>query len=298
MKPSSILTTVTLAISPLAAAPATGRDLLARENLTAWCVVPFDAKKRGPEERAEMLRRLGFQRFAYDWREENVVEFDAELAALKKHGVPLVAWWFPTDANDAHARLILEATKRHGIHPQLWVMGAGGPTRNPQEQTQRIAREATRIRTIVELATPYGCAVQLYNHNGWFGQPDHQIAVIEHLRGEGIESVGMVYNFSHGHGDIADFAAIWERMQCYVVAVNITGMVQGGEESIIPPGQGDHELEMLRIISASGWRGPVGVIAEQGGDAEITLGNGLLGVDWLRKELAQPGSGGARPVLR
>ena len=34
------------------------------ENLTAWRVVPFDAKKRGPEERAEMLQRPGFKRFA------------------------------------------------------------------------------------------------------------------------------------------------------------------------------------------------------------------------------------------
>ena len=34
--------------------------IFARTNLVAWCIVPFDAKKRGPEERAEMLSRLGF----------------------------------------------------------------------------------------------------------------------------------------------------------------------------------------------------------------------------------------------
>src|SRR5436189_78611 len=32
-------------------APADPAVLFARKNLTAWCVVPFDAKKRGPEER-------------------------------------------------------------------------------------------------------------------------------------------------------------------------------------------------------------------------------------------------------
>src|SRR5687768_9449389 len=37
-----------------------------RENLVAWCIVPFDSTKRGPEERAAMLDRLGFRRFAYD----------------------------------------------------------------------------------------------------------------------------------------------------------------------------------------------------------------------------------------
>ena len=36
-------------------------DVLRRENLVAWCIVPFDAKKRGPAERAAMLkaRRTG-----------------------------------------------------------------------------------------------------------------------------------------------------------------------------------------------------------------------------------------------
>ena len=28
-----------------------------RGNLVAWCIVPFDAKKRGPEERAVMATR-------------------------------------------------------------------------------------------------------------------------------------------------------------------------------------------------------------------------------------------------
>jgi sugar phosphate isomerase/epimerase len=267
--------------------------LFDRQNLTAWCVVPFDAKKRGPEERAAMLQRLGFQNFAYDWRAKDVPTFDAEVEALKKHGVNLVAWWFPTDAGDPSARTILEVIKRQGIHPQLWVMGSGSPTKTETEQVQRTDQEAERIRKIVELAAPYGCKVELYNHNGWFGQPDNEVAVIERLKRKGVSGVGMVYNFSHGHGDIADFPAIWKRIQPYVVAVNVTGMAMHG--GIIPPSQGDKELEMMRIIQQSGWRGPIGLIAEQGGDAEVTLDNNLRGLDWLKKELARPGSGGERP---
>ncbi len=267
--------------------------LFDRQNLTAWCVVPFDARKRGPEQRADMLQRLGFKNFAYDWRPKDVPTFDAEVEAVNKHGLKLVAWWFPTDAGDPMARIILEVIKRHDIHPQLWVMGSGSPTRTEAEQRQRTDQEAERIRKIVELATPYGCPVELYNHNGWFGQPDNEVAVIERLKQKGVTGVGMVYNFSHGHGDVADFPAIWKRMQPYVVAVNVTGMVRSGR--LIPPSQGDHELEMLRTIQQSGWRGPVGLIAEQGGDAEVTLGNNLRGLDWLRQELAHPGSGGERP---
>jgi hypothetical protein len=53
---------------------------------------------------------------------------------------------------------------------------------------------------------------------------------------------------------------------------------------------------MMRTIQDSGWVGPVGLIAERGGDAKVTLGNDLLGLDWLAAELRQPGSGGSRPL--
>jgi len=269
------------------------RGLFDHENLTAWCVVPFDAKKRGPEERAEMLQRLGFRNFAYDWRAKDVPNFGAEVEAMKRHGINLVAWWFPTEAADLTAQIILEVIKRHSIHPQLWVMGSGSPTSTDLEQKQRIDQEAERICKLVELARPYGCQVELYNHNAWFGQPDNEVAVIERLKQKGVNGVGMVYNFSHGHRDVADFPAIWKRIRPYVVAVNVTGMVI--DERLLPPSQGEHELEMLRTIQESGWHGPIGLIAEQGGDAEVTLSTNLRGLDWLTKELDRPGSGGQGP---
>jgi len=84
-------------------------------------------------------------------------------------------------------------------------------------------------------------------------------------------------------------------MQPYVVAVNVTGMVENGERKIMPPSQGEFELGMLRVIVDSGWHGTIGLIAEQGGDAEVTLGNYLRGLEWCKKELTQPGSGGPKP---
>ncbi len=53
--------------------------LFARDNLIAWCIVPFDSKKRKPEERAAMLEKLGFKHFAYDWRADDIPTFDAEI---------------------------------------------------------------------------------------------------------------------------------------------------------------------------------------------------------------------------
>src|SRR5262245_10516400 len=91
--------------------PAGSAGLFARSNLVAWCIVPFDGKKRDPEERAQMLERLGFKLFAYDYRAEHIPTFDAEMDALKRHQITLMAWWFPTTLND-EAKLILDVLKR------------------------------------------------------------------------------------------------------------------------------------------------------------------------------------------
>src|SRR5262245_20190050 len=85
------------------AAPA---DLCSPDNLVAWCIVPFDAKKRDPEQRAEMLQRLGFRHYAYDWRAEHVPTFDAEILATQKREIEFTAWWFPQKLDD-NARKIL-----------------------------------------------------------------------------------------------------------------------------------------------------------------------------------------------
>jgi hypothetical protein len=73
-----------LGLTLVSAAPP---EIFARTNLVAWCIVPFDARKRGPEERAQMLDRLGIKRLAYDWRAEHVPTFDAEMEACQRHGI-------------------------------------------------------------------------------------------------------------------------------------------------------------------------------------------------------------------
>src|SRR6185369_2139908 len=178
--------------------PSRGENVFRRDNLIAWCIVPFDAKRRGPEERAAMLQRLGFKHFAYDYRAEHVPTFDAEIFACKKHGVSLDAWWFPGTLND-EAKHILEVCRRNDIRPQLWVSGGGEPTKSPEEQQRRIEQEAARLRPIAEVAAKQGMQVGLYNHGGWFGEPENQIAIIEKLK---LPNVGIVYNLHHGHDQV------------------------------------------------------------------------------------------------
>ncbi len=257
--------------------------LFAQENLVAWCIVPFDAKKRDPEERAQMLVRLGIRKLAYDWRDEHVPSFDAECEAMKRHGITIEAWWFPAALNPT-AQKILDVLQRHKIPAQLWV-SIGDPAPNASQE-EKVAAAAAIIRPIAEAAARIGSKVALYNHGGWFGEPDNQLAIIQRL---GLRNVGIVYNFHHGHAHIDQFPEVFRRMQPHLLAVNLNGMVRHGDtigKKILPLGQGDQELAMMKVIAQSGWRGPIGILDHRPEtDSEITLRENLEGLSWLRKQI-------------
>jgi len=267
------------------AAPALSADttLLKRGNLAAWCIVPFDAKKRGPEERAAMLNRLGITRLAYDWRDEHIPTFDAEVEAMKRHHIELIAWWMPGTL-DANARCIIEVIRRHDIHPQWWVT-IGDPPHPDQEA--KVQAAAAQLRPLALEAQSLGCKLALYNHGGWFGEPDNQLAIIRTIN---LPNVGIVYNFHHGHGHVARFPQLFDAMKPHLLALNINGMAEDGERrEILQPGDGRHELGMLRHVLVSGWKGPVGILDHIGEtDSELTLRANLAGLETLITLLEKP----------
>ena len=234
-----------------------------------------------------MLEKLSFKFFAYDYRAEHIPTFDAEVEALRRHHVQLLAWWFPTTLND-EARNILAVLQRHQIRAQLWVMGGGATTKTPEEQAARVESEAKRIKTIADAAAQIGCTVGLYNHGAWFGEPENQIAIIEKLRSAGVTNVGIVYNQHHGHEHLDRFPTLLQKMKPYLFVLNVNGMVRDGETSgrkILPLGQGDLDLELLKLIRDSGWRGPIGILNHTDEDAEARLRDNLDGLDWLAAQL-------------
>lgn len=284
---------VTLAFGtnvPSSAADLPSTGLFAKTNLVAWCIVPFDAKKRGPEERAAMLDQLGIKRLAYDYRAEHIPTFDAEIAALKKHGIELTAWWFPTSLND-EARVILEVCRRNQVSPQLWVTGGGAPTKSEAEQAARVAAEAKRIAEIAVAAKTIGSTVGLYNHGGWFGEPENQIAIIERLKHDGLTNVGIVYNQHHGHDHLDRFEDLLAKMKPYLLVLNLNGMTAGGDKAgkkILPLAAGDLDAKLLTIVRDSGWRGSIGILNHTDEDAEIRLQLNLDGLTSVLATIRQP----------
>lgn len=262
-------------------------DVFAPANRFAWCIVPFDKAKRTPEQRAAMLEQLGIRGLAYDWRSEHIPTFDAEIAACKAHGIAITAWWFPGSL-DATAKTILAVLGKSGVKTQLWVTGGGSATTSPEDQRARIAAESARITPIAEAAARIGCTVALYNHGAWFGEPDNQIAIIELLKTHGVNNVGIVYNQHHGHGHVADFAALMTRMKPYLMAFNLNGMFPDGDrqgKKITPVAQGPLDVGLLRIIRASGWHGPIGLLNHTNEDAEARLRDNQEGLDWLLAQI-------------
>ncbi len=295
--------------APAADPPAT--ELFARKNLVAWCIVPFDSKQRGPEERAAMLEQLGFSKFAYDYRAEHIPTFDAEIEALKRHKIELTAWWFPTSLND-EAKLTLAVFAKHKVTPQLWVTGGGGPTKDEADQRARVLSEVTRIRPIAEAAAKVGCQVALYNHGGWFGEPENQIAIIEEIKSQLAKTdpsgssnkppvaVGIVYNQHHGHDHLDRFPELLQKMKPHLLCLNLNGMTKEGDrkgQKIMQLGEGDLDLKLLKVVRDSGYTGPIGILGHTQDDAEERLHDNLDGLDWLLPQLKdQPA--GPKPKMR
>ncbi len=260
-----------------------GSALFAPENLVAWCIVPFDAKKRGPQERVAMLRELGFTRYAYDWRAEHLPTFDEELRLLKANDIKLEAVWFPA-ALDEDARTILDLLKKHDLHTQLWVT-MGDPATNHQEQAAKVSVAVETLASIAREAAAIGCRLELYNHGGWFGEPENQIEIIRALA---MPNVGIVYNLHHGHDHLDRFEKLLPVMLPHLDALNLNGMDTGGDRvgrKILPLGEGSNDLDLLQVIRTSGYRGPIGILGHTDDDARERLLDNLDGLRWLLPQL-------------
>lgn len=272
-----LITTIPIDAPVATADEATGLKLFSRDNLVAWCIVPFDARKRGPGERAEMLQRLGIKRVAYDWRNQHVPTFEAEILAYKKYGLEFFAFW---SWHPEMGRLIV----KHGIKPQIWRTV---PSPKAGTQEEKIAAAAKGLLPLVKQAGELGCKFGLYNHGGWGGEPANMVAVTKWLHTNAkAKHVGIVYNLHHGHGHIEDFSRALALMKPYLLCLNLNGMNTDARPKILPVGSGQHDKTMLQIIARSSYAGPIGILDHRGNlDAELSLKQNLDGLDALVKKM-------------
>jgi hypothetical protein len=251
-------------------------DNFAKERLVAWCIVPFDAKKRGPAARAEMLKRLGLKRVAYDWRVQHVKEFEEEILQYKKHGLEFFAFW---SAHEEAFRLF----EKYKLQPQIWRTF---PSPKADSQEARVESAAKAMLPLVARTKQLGCKLGLYNHGGWSGEPANLVAVCKYLRKHhNAKHVGIVYNLHHGHGHIAGWKKSLRQMKPYLLCLNLNGMNEGAKPKIISLGKGQHEAAMIATIRKSGYMGPIGILDHRNDtDTEIALRENLEGLQKILKK--------------
>lgn len=274
--------TLSLLLAILATVPLLAKagveKVFAKDNLVAWCIVPFDAKKRGPAERADMAKRLGFTKIAYDWRGEHVPTFEQEILEYKKHDIEFFAFW---SWHDSFEPLI----KKHGIKPQIWKT-LGSPKGETQEA--KVDAAAGSMLPLLKKCEPHGLKLGLYNHGGWGGEPANLVAVCQALHKQGHKNVGIVYNFHHGHRHVDDFKESLQAMKPYLLCLNLNGMSGKNQQfqKILPIGRGANETQMLKEILEVGYEGPIGILGHVASrDVEIVLKENLKGLRELKGKL-------------
>jgi sugar phosphate isomerase/epimerase len=261
--------------------PAVAADPFAAGNRVAWCVVPFDSAKRGPAERVEMLKRLGFTKYAYDWRAEHLPTFGEEVKLLKAAGITLQGVWFPAGVGKDGEEL-LRVLKEHGVKTEMWVMLPQPDAKLSQDE--KVKAVAAQVKPLAKRAAADGHKVGLYNHGGWTGEPANLVAVAKAC---GEPNVGIVYNLHHGHDHLANFADHLKAMQPHLYCLNLNGMKAGGDKAgqkILCIGEGDNDAKLLKTIRDSGYAGPIGILGHTDHDAEDRLADNLNGLDCLLRD--------------
>lgn len=255
---SVILVAFAMATTPTHAAA----SLFAQDNLLAWCIVPYDSKHRGPAERLAMLQRLGFTQYVWDWRAQHLKDLPEELRLSREAGVKLRGIWLWIDdtqdrvgALSASNEAIFAAVDEAHVPMEFWV-GFHDNVFEGLDDEARVHKGAAIVSHLRDRAARTGGTVALYNHGGWFGEPENQLRIITAV---GDDSVGMVYNFHHAHEQLDRFAGFLPAIVPHLRAVNVNGMRPEGPK-ILPVGAGTREREMLRQLEAAGYSGPIGLI--------------------------------------
>lgn len=235
--------------------------ILQKDNLTAWCIVPFDSLERTPAERIAMLKDLGLSQYAYDWRVDDLDDMAEELELAKANGIKISAVWLWIDGNadaidslSAPNERVLKIIADAGLKTDIWL-GFHHNFFSVVHHTARVAKGSRMIRYIADKVEAIDCRLVLYNHGDWFGEPENQIKIIEKLD----RNIGIVYSFHHGHHQIDRFPSMVEHMLPYLWTVNINGM-DPDDSKILTVGSGKYEGQMIQTLIDAGYEGPIGVL--------------------------------------
>ena len=231
-------------------------------NKYPWCIVAYDSLERTPTERIQMIKDLGFTKYAYDWRDKHLDDTLAELQIAKNNGIEIVSIWLWLNAKRDSLGSLSKANERmfniiqeSGIKTTFWV--SLSPNFFSELSDEQSLKKATELINFVsKKAAAAGCEVALYNHTGWFANPYNQIRILKALPQHNLQ---LVYNFHHSHNDIDNFPNIAKAILPHLSAVNLNGMEKDSKK-ILTIGAGKYEMQMINTLKEFGFNGPWGIM--------------------------------------
>jgi len=255
-----------------------------KDNLIPWSIVGFDVKERTPNERIEMLKRLGFNRYAYGNRPKHIPTMQQEWELAKEENIKIDAVWLyvnlkkdKLNALKPASEAVFENLEKTGLKTQIWV-GFEPKYFDDLSDEESLKQVTEMIEYLSKRASNLGCKIALYNHGGWFGNPKNQLKIIKALPNN---DLGVIFNFHHAHDNLDDYSENIKLLLPYLWCVNLNGMKAEGPK-IITIGEGDIEKDMIQQLLDLDYKGPFGILGHvKGGDPELILEENYKGLQRL-----------------
>jgi sugar phosphate isomerase/epimerase len=259
-------------------------------EVSPWCIIGFDSLDRTPTQRIAMLKEMGFTKYGYNRGKGEFDSMQEEFKLAKENNIEITSVFLWLNAKrdslgklDTSNEQLLSNLKKTGHKPTIWVSFSNNYFEG-LSQEESVALSVKMIRFVKERADALGCKLALYNHRGWFGNPLHQIDILEQLKDK---SVTMVFNFHHARETVKGFAKIAKKITPYLSHVNLSGVNTEGPE-IVSLGQGSYEIKLVKKLLKNGYEGPWGILGHvKTEDVQVVLNRNIKGLNLLNSKLKQ-----------
>jgi sugar phosphate isomerase/epimerase len=254
-----------------------------------FCIDWHDAKKRGFEEQATMLKELGYPGVGHIWLDK----VEERLQTLDKAGLRLFQITMVVEVGpdkqpyDPRFKDVLKLIKGRQVQFDLLVNGM--KPSDPSVDPHAVAV----LREMSDLAKDSGAQLLLYPHQGsWIERIEDSCRVAEKVDRP---NVGVMFNLCHWLrvDKSREYKPLLEKAMPRLWAISINGADEldpqpGWDRYIQPLDQGSFDMaRFLRTLKELGYKGPIGLQCYGiGGDTRDHLARSMAAWQKLKTNLA------------
>ncbi len=262
-------------------------ELIKIDEVAPWCILGFDAMERTPEQRISMIKEMGLSKYGFNKGKGDLTTMIEEFNLASENEIEISSIFLWLNAKrDSIGKLspanqeLLNNLKKVDQKPVIWLSFSENFFENI-DQNESLNLSVEMIKFIKLKADELDCELALYNHHGWFGNPHHQVEILEQLDDA---SISLVYNFHHAQDYVDEFPDIAKKIAPHLSYVNLNGVKKHGPQ-ILDIGEGDHEYEMILKLKEEGFDGPWGILGHiKDEDVKQVLDRNIKGIELLNSK--------------